>query len=199
MECALYCMYVCVVWHGMAWHGETQLKYAIAYFAIHFLFIFHNLFSVHIPVVSSFSVYSPLFFFQCPLLLFFVLCALFVLFVVHFWHVYFLCSPMPENCISGLSVEYTIVCMCLSVCVPVAICEREREREGLPQCRLTWPWWWWLVFDTDHIISSNMYFVYFVYSVCLKYHKSKGMTQSFFVPRKRVANGDTKHERERKK
>lgn len=161
-----WCTYV---WHGMAWHGETQLKYAITYFAIHFLFIFHNLFSVHIPVVSSFSVYSPLssFFFQILLLF----SPLFVLFVVYFWHVCFLLFDARK-------LHQWLQCWiygCLYVCVCVFL----SLSESLSQC-VSWSWWW-LVFDTDHIISSNMYFVYSMY---LKYHKSKGMTQSFFVPRK---------------
>lgn len=141
----------------MAWYGmerpNSNMPSHISLF-ISYLF-FHNLFSVHIPVVSSFSVYSPLSFFHslCVCLLFSA--PLFVLFVVHSWHVYvFIFSFMSKNCISGLSVECTVRYGCLYVRVSVCLC-------ACP-CRYLCELgpMWWLVFDTDHIISSNSCILY---------------------------------------
>lgn len=128
------CIYDSVLWYGMVWRDPTQIchhifrySFLIYFFTIYFLCTFpsyHHSACIH-HFLSSIHCVCVRLLFSAPL---------FVLFVVHSWHVYvFIFSFMSKNCISGLSVECTVV----YVCVPVVICASLAQCGGLCSIQTT--------------------------------------------------------------
>lgn len=160
-----------VCFSSMKW--SAQLKYAITYFAIHFLFIFHNLFSVHILRPSSSVIFSLCVLHFCSVCIcvcFSVfICRSLCLWLIFGWGWFSMC----RFCKRIASVAYVYICVCVWasvwVLVPVSI------SLSLSPSYLTLLSVSMLCSqsDTDGIISS---YVYFVYSTYFEYHKSKGMT-----------------------
>lgn len=123
MEC------VCVCFGSMKW--SAQLKYAITYFAIHFLFIFHNLFSVHIPrLFFSYSLSLSM----------------------------SLCLYLPVRFVCGSFLAWFFLLLPFEKLHHSDLCECVQSRG----------------FRGHYIIVR----VLCVDAIYLKYHKSKGMTQS---------------------
>lgn len=157
MECAPMYM-LC-----MAWRDPTQICHHI--FRYSFLIYFsQSIFRAHSRRIIIQRVFTT-----------FYLCVYFFSPFLHssfcLWFIFGMCVLFFPSCPKIASVASVNIYGCRYVCecVPVAIWKLVLMSNLVVTC----------VRYREHIISSS---VYFVYSMYLKYHKSKGMTQSFFVP-----------------